>query len=212
MDLKKRKKVSNKILFVISVFILLVGGFFVLILFSKHDKKDVSILDHKVVEKIYQGSSLEECTDLADTDDKVLLFLVFGQMKKDNVLSDSISLSIYGSEAKKILNSDFDVHLSGYIFEGYRYFENGDNITRVKAECPSKSYISKLYGYSTDGSDIYLTIASGFVSNNVLYDLSGVEIGEYNKDEVTKLLDKGTMKHYKYADVGGTYKFEKIDG
>ena len=47
---------------------------------------------------------------------------------------------------------------------------------------------------------------------NVLYDLSGVEIGEYNKDEVTKLLDKGIMKHYKYADVGGTYKFEKIDG
>lgn len=212
MDLKKEKKVSNKILFIIPVLIILLCGvFFVGTLFSKKEGKSVSSLDHKEVEKIYQSSDLDACTDLADTDEKVLLFLVFGQMKKDNVLADSIPLSTYKNEAKKILNNEFNVHLSGYVFEGYKYTENGDSITRVKETCPSKSYVSKLYGYSTSGNDIYLTIASGYVSDNILYDLSGVKIAEYVKGEANKLLDNGTMKQYKYTSVGGTYKFEKID-
>jgi len=204
--------VSSKILFVIPILIILLGGiFYARTLNSKKSDKSIIGLNHKEVEKIYQSSNLDTCTDLADTDEKVLLFLVFCQMKKDKVLSDSISLSLFESEAKKILKNDLNVGLIDYIFEGYKYTKNGDSITRVKTACPSKSYVSKLYGYSESDNNIYLTIASGFVSDNVLYDLSGTKIAEYDKNEVNKLLDKGTMKQYKYTSVGGTYKFEKID-
>ncbi len=210
MDLKKRKKVI-RILIPVSLVMILTVVFTTTVLLQKKEKTEISSLNYREVEKIYQNSSPDNCTDLIDNEEKTMLFLIFGQMKRDRVLSGSISQETFESQAKKILNTNVNINVSGYTYEGYRYTSNGREITRQKAVCPSKSYVSKLYGYSVDADSLYLTITSGYVENGIVYDLSGNEVGGYTKQTLMKSLDKGTMTKYQYTNTNGSYKFEKID-
>lgn len=210
MDLKKRRKVI-RILIPVSLITILTVVFTTTVLLQKQEKKEISRLDYKEVEKIYQNVTPDNCTDIIDNEEKTMLFLIFGQMKRDKILSESISQKTFELETKKILNSDTNINVSGYTYEGYTYTSNGSEITRQKADCSSKSYVSKLYGYSIDNDNLYLAITSGYVENGIVYDLSGNEIGEYNKQTLMKSLDKGTMTKYQYTNTNGSYKFEKID-
>ena len=200
-----------RILIPVSLITILTVVFTTTVLLQKQEKKEISSLDYKEVEKIYQNITPDNCTDIVDNEEKTMLFLIFGQMKRDKILSESISQKTFELETKKILNSDTNINVSGYTYEGYTYTSNGSEITRQKAACPSKSYVSKLYGYSIDNDNLYLAITSGYVENGIVYDLSGNEIGEYNKQTLMKSLDKGTMTKYQYTNTNGSYKFEKID-
>lgn len=174
---------------------------------KKETGKKISILDHKKVEGLYVKNADSVCTDIP-TDDNINLFLIFGQMKKDKVLSDSIDVSTYKSEANKIVkNVSENVN---YTYEGYKYTMSGDKIVRVKTEC-TNSYVSKLYGYSQGEDKLYLTITSGYVNGDKVYNLSGEEIGEYSKDKLNSILDDGTMKNYIFDKEGSLYKFEKVE-
>ena len=63
----------------------------------------------------------------------------------------------------------------------------------------NKEYVSKLYGYTYDKEEnIEMYVKEGYIENNILYDLSGNELGQYTKEKLNTLLDKGTLKIYKY--------------
>jgi len=56
---------------------------------------------------------------------------------------------------------------------------------------------------------LYLTIKSGYVIDNMIYDLDGNEIG--SKDKLNSSLDNGTTNSYIYLKEGNSYKFEKVE-
>ena len=186
------------ILFIIPLSIRLLSG--------DNRKKEVAILNHKKAEGLYTKSD-NLCTDVPEGDN-IALFLIFGQMKRDKILSDSIDMDTYRKEASKIVKDA--PNSVNYVYEGYRYTSEGNIITRSKVECSDKSYVSKLYGYSMDEDKLYLTINSGYVSNNIVYNLEGNEIGEYNKENINTTLDKGSMKSYTYLKSGDGYIFEEV--
>jgi len=74
------------------------------VLFSKKETKEVSIINHKKVEGLYVKND-DICTDITN-EENIGLFLTFGQMKKDNLLSDNIDMSTYKKEASKIIKAD----------------------------------------------------------------------------------------------------------
>ena len=194
---------------------LIVGGIFILFvlimpislrLMVKDSSKKVSILNHKKVEGLYVKND-DLCTDVP-SGENINLFIVFGQMKKDNVLADSIDMDTYKNEARKVVK-DVTEDIN-YTYEGYKYTKSGNKIVRQKSDCEN-NYVSKLYGYSQGDDKLYLTITSGYVRDGKVYDINGKEIGEYSKDSLNKVLDNGTMKNYIYMRVGNDYKFEKIE-
>ena len=53
-------------------------------------------------------------------------------------------------------------------------------------------------------------ISSGYVKEGKVYNLSGVEIGDYDKDKINKILDSGTIKIYNYKNENGKYILQNI--
>ena len=215
MGSKEKKIMSVKIILCVVLFVIVIVSLFILM--DKGDIKDNSPVNHKVVEKLYENHSDNKCTEvikinnnlgISEIDDKVLLYLIFGQMKNDSVLSDSISLEDYKSSALKVIDEEYIPLNFKYVFEGYQYSLNDNKITRENSSC-TKNYVTKLYGYS--GTDkLELDVMAGYVENGKVYDLDDNEIGTYNENELNNILDKGTMQVYNYEKVNNNYKLVSV--
>ena len=181
----------------------------IIVLNNKEDKEKIKIVDSKEAEKLYQTSD-NKCTDITDENDSLILYLIFSKFDKDNKLSDNISYDEYEKTAQTILKTDdIPQTINNYLYDGYSYTLNNEEITREKTECEEK-YVSKIYGYSNDNNTLSLYISSGYVKDGKVYNLNGDEIGDYDKDTINKTLDSGTIKIYNYKNENGSYILDNI--
>ena len=207
----KNKKLNNKKKLILFVGILIIIIVIVLIIvFNNQDKEEkIKIVNYKEAEKLYQKSN-NKCTDITDENDSLILYLIFSELDKKNKLTDNISYEKYENTAKTILKTDdIPKEINNYLYDGYSYTLNNDEITREKSECEEK-YVSKIYGYSNNNDTLSLYISSGYVKGGKVYNLSVVEIGDYDKDTINKTLDSGTIKIYNYKNENGNYILDNI--
>ena len=215
------KKRVGIIIGIIVILLFVVGFVIYSFVINKTEEKTESItVKHETAEKLYKGQDGETCTEVnivshnakvSETDDKVLLYLIFGQMKKDKILENEITKDDYIKSAEKILkNEDIPEAFDHYVYEGYAYELSGEKLTREKTECDSKKYVSKLYGYSNNEETLTLNVKAGYIENETLYDLNGKEIGTYQEDELNEMLDQGTLQVYTYQVQDGDYQLESV--
>ena len=206
MSMKNKKR----ILLLVGILIILIIIGVLIIEFNNQDKEEkIEIVNYKEAEKLYQTSD-NKCTDITDENDSLILYLIFSELDKDNKLSDSISYEEYENTAKTILKTDdIPAVINNYLYDGYSYTLKDNKITREKSECEEK-YVSKIYGYSNNNDTLSLYISSGYVKEGKVYNLNGVEIGDYDKDTINKILDDGTIKIYNYQNKNGNYILDNI--
>ena len=208
----KSKKLNNKkkLTLFVGLLTIIIIVILIIVLLNNQDKEEkIEIVNYKDAEKLYQTSD-NKCTDITDENDSLLLYLIFSNMDKDNKLSDNISYDEYENTAKTILKTDdIPQTINNYLYDGYSYTLNNDEIIREKSECEEK-YVSKIYGYSNNNDTLSLYISSGYVKEGKVYNLSDVEIGNYDKDTINKILDDGTIKIYNYKNKNGNYILDNI--
>ena len=116
----------------------------------------------------------------------------------------------YENIAKTILKTDdIPSKINNYLYDGYSYTLEENKITREKTECTEK-YVSKIYGYSNDNNTLSLYISSGYIKDGKVYNLEDIEIGDYDKNKINKILDDGTIKIYNYQNKNGNYILDNI--
>ena len=203
-------KSKKRIILFVGILIIIIIVIVLIIVFNNQDKEEkIEIVNYKDAEKLYQTSD-NKCTDITDENDSLLLYLIFSKLDKDNKLSDNISYEEYENTAKTILKTDdIPQTINNYLYDGYSYTLNNDEIIREKSECEEK-YVSKIYGYSNNNDTLSLYISSGYVKDGKVYNLSGDEIGDYDKDTINKILDDGTIKIYNYQNKNGNYILDNI--
>ena len=209
----KKLNISNKkrIILLISLLVIIVVSLLIVIVFNNNQNKEekIKIVNYKEAEKLYQESN-NKCTNIQDENDSLLLYLIFSKLDKESKLSDSIPYDEYENAAKTILKiDDIPSSINNYLYDGYSYTLEDNKITREKTECTEK-YVSKIYGYSNNNDTLSLYISSGYVKEGKVYNLSGVEIGDYDKDKINKILDSGTIKIYNYKNENGKYILQNI--
>ena len=207
----KKLNISNKkkIILLVSLLVIIVISLLIIVFNNKEDKEKIEIVNYKEAEKLYQESN-NKCTDITNENDSLLLYLIFSELDKDNKLSDNISYDEYENTAKTILKTDdIPQTINNYLYDSYSYTLNNDEITREKTECEEK-YVSKIYGYSNDNT-LSLYISSGYVKDGKVYNLEDIEIGNYDKDTINKILDSGTIKIYDYKNENGKYILDSIN-
>ena len=206
MSMKGKKKL---ILFIGILIIIIIIVVLIIIVLNNKDKEKIEIVNYKDAEKLYQESN-NKCTDTTDEKDSLILYLIFSKLDKDNKLSDNISYDEYENTAKTILKTnDIPKSINNYLYDGYSYTLEDNKITREKSECEEK-YVSKIYGYSNDNNTLSLYISSGYVKEEKVYNLEGIEIGNYDKNTINKIIDSGTIKIYNYQNEDGNYILDNI--
>ncbi len=211
-----KKKTDIKIILCGLALIIIVTTLFIKFTNSKKEKDNAPV-NHKIVENLYEDNNESNCTEVikitqnievSNVNDKVLLYLIFGQMKKDEVIEDTISIDDYRTSALKIIDEEYIPNEFEFIFEGYKYSLKDDEITRGKANC-EENYVTKLYGYSgTDNLEV--DVMAGYVKDGKVYDLNDNEIGTYSEDDINSILDKGTMQVYNYKKINDNYKLTSV--
>ena len=203
-------KSKKKLILLVGILIILIIIGVLIIVFNNQNKEEkIEIVNYKEAENLYQTSD-NKCTDITDENDSLILYLIFSELDKDNKLSDSISYDDYENTAKTILKTDnIPTVINNYLYDGYSYTLKENKITREKSECEEK-YVSKIYGYSNNNDTLSLYISSGYVKEGKVYNLSDVEIGNYDKDTINKILDDGTIKIYNYKNKNGSYILDSI--
>ena len=208
----KKLNISNKkrIILLVSLLVIIVISLLIIVFNNKEDKEKIKIVNYKEAEKLYQESN-NKCTDITNENDSLLLYLIFSELDKDNKLSDNISYDEYENIAKTILKTDdIPSKINNYLYDGYSYTLNNNEITRTKTECEEK-YVSKIYGYSNDNNTLSLYISSGYIKDGKVYNLEDIEIGDYDKNKINKILDSGTIKIYDYKNENGKYILDSIN-
>ena len=208
----KKLNISNKkrIILLISLFVIIVISLLIIVFNNNQNKEEkIKIVNYKEAEKLYQESN-NKCTNIQDENDSLLLYLIFSGLDKDNKLSNSISYEEYENTAKTILKTDdIPSKINNYLYDGYSYTLEENKITRTKTECEEK-YVSKIYGYSNNNDTLSLYISSGYIKDGKVYNLEGIEIGDYDKNKINKILDSGTIKIYNYKNENGKYILQNI--
>ena len=203
-------KGKKKLILFIGILIIIIIVVLIIIVLNNKDKEKIEIVNYKDAENLYQTSN-NKCTDITDENDSLILYLIFSELDKDNKLSDNISYDDYENTAKTILKTDdIPTVINNYLYDGYSYTLEENKITREKTECEER-YVSKIYGYSNNNDTLNLYISSGYVKGGKVYNLSGVEIGDYDKDTINKILDSGTIKIYNYKNKNGSYILDSIN-
>ena len=206
MSMKGKKKL---ILFIGILIIIIIIVVLIIIVLNNKDKEKIEIVNYKDAEKLYQESN-NKCTDTTDEKDSLILYLIFSKLDKDNKLSDNISYDEYENTAKTILKTnDIPKSINNYLYDGYSYTLEDNKITREKSECEEK-YVSKIYGYSNNNDTLSLYISSGYVKEGKVYNFDNIEIGNYDKDTINKVLDRGTIKIYHYKKENDNYILDNI--
>ena len=203
----KRRKI---IILLISLLVIIVISLLIIVFNNKEDKEKIKIVNYKEAEKLYQESN-NKCTDIQDENDSLLLYLIFSKLDKESKLTDSIPYDEYENKAKTILKTDdIPSKINNYLYDGYSYTLNNNEITRTKTEC-TENYVSKIYGYSNDNNTLSLYISSGYIKNGKVYNLEDIEIADYDKNKINKTLDSGTIKIYNYKNEDGKYILDSIN-
>ena len=208
----KNKKLNNKkkLIIFIGILIIIIIVVLIIVLNNQNKEEKIKIVNYKEAEKLYQESN-NKCTDIQDENDSLLLYLIFSKLDKESKLSDSIPYDEYENIAKTILKTDdIPSKINNYLYDGYSYTLEENKITRTKTECEEK-YVSKIYGYSNDNNTLSLYISSGYVKDGKVYNLEGIEIGDYDKNKINKILDSGTIKIYNYKNENGKYILDNIN-
>ena len=208
----KKLNISNKkkIILLVSLLVIIVISLLIIVFNNKEDKEKIEIVNYKEAEKLYQESN-NKCTDIQDENDSLLLYLIFSKLDKESKLTDSIPYDEYENIAKTILKTDdIPKNINNYLYDGYSYTLEENKITRTKTECEEK-YVSKIYGYSNNNNTLSLYISSGYIKNGKVYNLKGIEIGDYDKNKINKILDSGTIKIYNYKNENGKYILDSIN-
>ena len=209
----KNKKLNNKkklIIIFIGILIIIIIVVLIIVLNNQNKEEKIKIVNYKEAEKLYQESN-NKCTDIQDENDSLLLYLIFSKLDKESKLTDSIPYDEYENKAKTILKTDdIPSKINNYLYDGYSYTLNNNEITRTKTECEEK-YVSKIYGYSNDNNTLSLYISSGYVKEEKVYNLEDIEIGDYDKNKINKILDSGTIKIYNYKNEDGKYILDSIN-
>ena len=208
----KNKKLNNKkkLIIFIGILIIIIIVVLIIVLNNQNKEEKIKIVNYKEAEKLYQESN-NKCTDIQDENDSLLLYLIFSKLDKESKLSDSIPYNEYENIAKTILKTDdIPSKINNYLYDGYSYTLEENKITRTKTECEEK-YVSKIYGYSNDNNTLSLYISSGYVKDGKVYNLEGIEIGDYDKNKINKILDSGTIKIYNYKNENGKYILDSIN-
>ena len=110
----------------------------------------------------------------------VLVFMLFNTNKKENIVVNYDEVETLYDDLEK---------------------------TECTENCDKIEYVSKLYGYSYDSDgNVQMDVMEGYIENNKVYNLEGKEIGNYSKDTLNDVLDKGTLKTYNYERDGDNYK------
>ena len=82
-----------------------------------------------------------------------------------------------------------------------------NNIKNNNVDTSTRKYISKLYGYSNDNSEnIIMFTKEAYVENDIVYDLDGKLLDNYNSETINKILDNATLKKYVYKKDSKEYK------
>ena len=208
----KKLNISNKkrIILLISLFVIIVISLLIIVFNNNQNKEEkIKIVNYKEAEKLYQESN-NKCTDIQDENDSLLLYLIFSKLDKESKLSDSIPYDEYENIAKTILKTDdIPKNINNYLYDGYSYTLEENKITREKTECTEK-YVSKIYGYSNNNDILSLYISSGYIKDGKVYNLEDIEIGDYDKNKINKILDDGTIKIYNYQNKNGNYILDNI--
>ena len=208
----KNKKLNNKkkLIIFIGILIIIIIVVLIIVLNNQNKEEKIKIVNYKEAEKLYQESN-NKCTDIQDENDSLLLYLIFSKLDKESKLSDSIPYDEYENIAKTILKTDdIPSKINNYLYDGYSYTLEENKITRTKTECEEK-YVSKIYGYSNDNNTLSLYISSGYIKNGKVYNLEDIEIGDYDKNKINKILDSGTIKIYNYKNEDGKYILDSIN-
>ena len=210
-----KKKIDIKIILCGLALVIIVTTLF--IKFTNNEKeKDNAPVNHKIVEKLYEDNMENTSTevikitkndDIENVDDKILLYLIFGQLKKDKKINSNISKEDYKEAALKIMDEEYIPQEFEYIYEGYKYTLK-ENITRKKAKT-DKNYVTKIFGYS-GSENLEVDIMAGYIKDNKVYDLNDKEIGTYSEEDINTILDKGTMQIYNYKKINDNYKLVSI--
>ncbi len=207
----KNKKLNNKkkLIIFIGILIIIIIVVLIIVLNNQNKEEKIKIVNYKEAEKLYQESN-NKCTNIQDENDSLLLYLIFSGLDKESKLSNNISYEEYENTAKTILKTDdIPQAINNYLYDGYSYTLNNDEITREKTECTEK-YVSKIYGYSNNNDTLSLYISSGYIKDGKVYNLEGIEIGDYDKNKINKILDSGTIKIYNYKNENGKYILQNI--
>ena len=207
----KNKKLNNKkkLIIFIGILIIIIIVVLIIVLNNQDKEEKIKIVNYKEAEKLYQESN-NKCTDIQDENDSLLLYLIFSKLDKESKLSDSIPYDEYENIAKTILKTDdIPSKINNYLYDGYSYTLEENKITREKTECEEK-YVSKIYGYSNDNNTLSLYISSGYIKDGKVYNLEDIEIGDYDKNKINKILDDGTIKIYNYQNKNGNYILDNI--
>lgn len=208
----KYKKSILLLLFVVLVIIILI------ILSLTNPKEEV--ISHQNVERLYSMLEVNNCnyfsvsetTTIEHLSKDTLVYLIFNQMKKDNLLTDKISKKDYVVSAKKIIPVEFiPSTIDSFIFDGYVYQLQGDTIIRKKDQCEIRQYVSKLYEYTANDTSLELDVMAGYIESGVLYNLDGEALGNVTEDNLSTLLDKGTMQIYTYKMNNQNYQLTSIN-
>lgn len=208
----KYKKSILLLLFVVLVIIILI------ILSLTNPKEEV--ISHQNVERLYSMLEVNNCnyfsvsetTTIEHLSKDTLVYLIFNQMKKDNLLTDKISKKDYVVSAKKIIPVEFiPSTIDSFRFDGYVYQLQGDTIIRKKDQCEKRQYVSKLYGYTANDTSLELDVMAGYIESGVLYNLDGEALGNVTEDNLLTLLDKGTMQIYTYKMNNQNYQLTSIN-
>lgn len=113
----------------------------------------------------------------------VLLFILFNTNKKENIVVNYDEVETLYDDLEK---------------------------TECTENCDERKYVSKLYGYSYDrDGNVQMDVMEGYTENKKVYNLEGKEIGDYSKDTLNDVLDKGTLKTYSYERDGDNYNLQK---
>lgn len=202
----------------IMLLLLIVLVIIILIIVSLIIPKE-KVISHQSVEQLYSTLEVNNCnyfsvsetTTLNHMNKDTLFYLIFNQMKKDNLLTDEISKKNYELSARKIISVEFiPSTIDSFVFDGYIYQLQGDTIIRKKDQCEKRQYVSKLYGYTSNDNSLEIDVMVGYIENDVLYNLDGEVLGNVTEDNLQTLLDKGTMQIYTYKIKNQNYQLTSI--
>ncbi len=213
MPKNKTNNNKNLVLIIAIIVIVLIGlGLLLYNMFFK--SKEKFIVPHETVDKLFEKIETTSCSYVNEDNmgEDTILYLVFTKLKKDDKLADHISVKDYRDAAKTILGKDEALpdSFSNYDFDGYIYTLSDNTIKRTKGVCSDKQYISKLYGYSYNETELTVNVKISYIKDKKIYNLEDKELGDYDEKTLNDTLDYGTGKVYTYYKSENDYYLKEI--
>ena len=142
-----------------------------------------------------------------------LLDYMFNYLDKRGYLRDSMDISIFNEAIDKIFLGDIKLleGITTYDYKDFSYTFKNNKVTRVSKKCNSDiTYVANLYGYSSREKTLSIDINVGYLKDNIMYDLDGKELGEFDNNK-TELFKYSPYYRIYYVKENDDYKLSKVD-